>query len=152
MKVRGFTLIELLVSLAILAVLAAMAFPAAIVVERRHQEQELKLALRQIRSALDAYKAAADNGRIKPETQSGYPRSLSQLVDGVVTTDGSGHRYFLRRLPRDPFATATSSPEQSWGLRSYASPADQPKAGEDVFDVYSRSTALALDGSEYRQW
>ncbi|MNY67097.1 hypothetical protein D3C86_2046180 [compost metagenome] len=70
----------------------------------------------------------------------------------MVTTDGSGHRYFLRRLPRDPFAAAKSSPEQSWGLRSYASPADQPKAGEDVFDVYSRSTALALDGSEYRQW
>lgn len=151
MKSRGFTLIELLVTLAILSVLATLAFPAAVIVERRHKEQELRLALKQIRQALDAYKQAVDDGRIPRKTESGYPPGLLELVTGVQ--DSSGNKaYFLRRLPVDPFAEKDRPAEQSWGLRSYASPPDQPAPGQDVFDVYSRSEAKGLDGSIYRSW
>lgn len=152
MTSRGFTLIELLVSLAILAVLATLAFPVAKVVEQRRKEGELKLALQQIRGALDAYKLAVDSGKIAPRTDSGYPPDLQSLVNGEPAAKGSGHLYFLRRLPRDPLTVEAASDNGGWGLRSYASSADKPMPGADVFDVYSRSTHRALDGSEYRTW
>lgn len=152
MTPRGFTLIELLVSLAILAVLATLAFPVAKVVEQRRKEDALKLALHQIRGALDAYKLAVDSGKIAARTDSGYPPDLQSLVNGEPAAKGSGRVYFLRRLPRDPMVVETPSDNGGWGLRAYVSRADKPMPGEDVYDIYSRTTQHALDGTEYRTW
>lgn len=152
MKVRGFTLIELLITLAILAVLASLAFPTAVLLERRHKEQELRLSLQKVRQALDAYKQAVDAGVIKRESVSGYPPNLAILVEGATRTSGGTKMYFLRRVPKDPFAKSEINPELSWGVRSYASSPDQPKPGEDIYDVFSLSKQSALDGSLYRSW
>lgn len=155
MRERGFTLIELLVSVSIVAVLATIAMPLAELKLQREKERDLKVALHEIRVALDAYKAAADEGRIdKSQLESGYPPSLSVLVEGVPDArNARGNRiYFLRRLPRDPFAEADLPAEDTWGKRSYESPPDKPRAGKDVFDVYSRSDRIGLNGIPLREW
>lgn len=152
---RGFTLIELLVTIAIISVLASLAMPLAELASRRNKEQELKLALHQIRTALDAYKQATDEGRIaKSAADSGYPPSLSVLVQGIPDAKDpkGGLIYLLRRLPRDPFADDQLAAADTWGLRSYASPPDNPQPGADVFDIYSKDSGTALDGSHYRDW
>ena len=152
---RGFTLIELLITVAILAVLASGAMAVAELTTRRGQEQELRAALRQIREAIDAHKAAADAKRIvQPADASGYPPQLSVLVQGVPDAGSvTGKKlYFLRRLPRDPLADPALPPEATWGLRSYESDADNPRPGRDVFDVYSLSSKQSLGGRPYREW
>ncbi|MNR90562.1 hypothetical protein D3C72_215460 [compost metagenome] len=125
-------------------------------VVRRNKEQELRRVLREIRGAIDAYKAAVDDGRIvRKADESEYPRNLRVLVEGVVDVkNAAGAKiYFLRRLPRDPFYQETDvSPEKTWGKRSYASSPDEPKEGKDVFDVYSLSTGVGLNGILYREW
>ena len=152
----GFTLIELLVTLAILGLLSALVVPTAQVVVQRRQEQELREALHQMRAALDAYKLAYDQGRItKTLAATGYPKTLELLVEGVPDLQNPKHikMYFLRRVPRDPFnPDATLSESQTWGKRSYASDADQPKEGEDVYDVYSLSDKTGLNGVPYKKW
>lgn len=152
---RGFSLIELLVTLAVLAVLASIAIPVAETAVRRTQERDLRQALREIRQAIDEYKQATNEGRIsKSIEQSGYPPSLQILVDGVpdARSPGRQRQYFLRRIPRDPFAPPTLSAADSWGLRSYASAADAPEAGADVYDVFSKSERKGLNGIPYRLW
>ncbi len=152
---RGFTLIELMITLVILALLAGGAMSFADLAMRRSQEQELRIALRQIREAIDAYKQAADTGRIrKAADETGYPRSLAELTEGVpdAASARAGKRYFLRRLPRDPFANASLPAAASWGVRSYASEPDNPQPGRDVFDVYSLSSRQGMNGQPYRAW
>lgn len=152
---RGFTLIELVVTLAIVGLLAAIAAPLAETVMRRSREQDLKAALMEIRNAIDAYKDAADGGRVaKAASESGYPATLDVLVNGVVDRQSAGGAklYFLRRIPRDPFADAGLPAAQTWVLRSSDSPPDAPKPGKDVFDVRSQSEGRGLDGTPYREW
>lgn len=154
---RGFTLIELVVTVAIVALLATAIVPSARLVYQREREVELRSALRTIRTAIDAYKRAVDTGHVKKELdKSGYPPDLQVLVDGVddARSAQDGVKiYFLRQIPRDPFWPDTSVPAaESWGLRSYASPPDDPQPGDDVFDVYSRSSLTGLNGVPLREW
>jgi general secretion pathway protein G len=146
---KGFTLIELLIVVAIVALLASVAAPLAELGWQRGKEQDLRHALREIRGAIDAYKRAADEGQIEKKADaSGYPETLAVLVEGVpVKTDPKASKmHFLRRVPKDPITG------EDWGLRSYASPADAPQQGKDVFDVYSRSEDAGLNRIPYKEW
>lgn len=153
---KGFTLIELLVTVAIVALLASMAVPFAEVVVKRNKEQELRLALRQLREGIDAYKHAVDEGLIaKSADESGYPKRLEVLVEGVEDSRDPQKKkiYFLRRIPRNPFFRDSGAPAiETWGKRSYASPPDDPKEGEDVFDVYPLADGVGLNEVLYREW
>lgn len=151
----GFTLIEMVIVVMIVGILASAAMPLAALHKRRSQEAELRQALRTLRMAIDEHKRAWDTGRIEKKADaSGYPTSLEALVQGVPDASSpTGQRiYFLRRLPRDPFADPQWPPEQTWAPRSYASPPDAPAPGADVFDVASRTPGMGLDGVPYRQW
>ena len=155
-RAYGFTLIELMISLACVALIASIAMPYADLMMQRHKEAELRSALREIRSALDAHHKAAEEGRITREAgDSGYPKTLKSLASGVqdASNPEGGMIYFLRRIPRDPFdSDPAREPAATWGKRSYASAPGSPSEGKDVFDVYSRSTAAGLNGVPYREW
>jgi general secretion pathway protein G len=155
-RARGFTLIELLVTLAILALLGAMVVPVSQTVIQRRNEGTLRASLRDIRSAIDAYKKAGDEGRIaKAAGATGYPVKLELLVEGVVDqrSPKKAKIYFMRRLPRDPFnGDAELTDAQTWGKRSYASEANEPREGDDVYDVYSTSGKTGLNGIPYSRW
>ena len=146
----GFTLLELMVAVSILLVLATMALPVAKVRIKREKEVELRRTLREMRSAVDRYKDAADQGLIAIEADTeGYPPTLETLVEGVPLAGKPDRRVrFLRRIPRDPFTNSTN-----WGLRSVQDPPDSRSwNGKNVFDVYSRSAGIALDGTRYADW
>jgi general secretion pathway protein G len=152
---HGFTLIELIITVAIVAILASAALPLTQLTIQRAKEQELRTALRQIREAIDAYKQATDDGPVVRTTDaSGYPPSLEALVLGVDDAKLPVKKsiYFLRRLPRDPFAPDSLSAAETWGKRSYDSPPDNPREGKDVFDVYSLSEGRGLNGIAYKDW
>ncbi|AOK62456.1 type II secretion system protein [Burkholderia ubonensis] len=152
----GFTLIEMIVTVALVAIIASVATPFFKIQQQREKERELKAALREIRSAIDAYKLAGDEGRIARAADStGYPKSLDQLVTGVVDQrDPKGRKiHFLRRIPYDPMnPSSPTSAADSWGKRSYASDADDPQEGVDVYDVFSLSDRTGINGIPYRKW
>ena len=157
MRNRGFTIVELVITVAIISLLATAVVPSAQLLYQRERERELRVALRTIRGAIDAYKTASDAGRIKKKAdKTGYPPDLQTLVDGVedASSPKEGTKiYFLRRLPRDPFwPDATTPAADTWGLRSYASPPEDPQPGDDVFDVVSRSSHTGLNGVPYHDW
>jgi general secretion pathway protein G len=150
---RGFTFIEMIVVTTILLVLASTVMPLAQVTMQRQREAELHRVLREMRTALDKFKDAVDQGLI-PSTElepanEGYPPDLEKLVDGVsVANDASGRKLkFLRRVPVDPMT------RDEWGLRSYQDdPGSKSWGGQNVFDVYTKSEGTALDGTKYRDW
>lgn len=151
---RGFSIIELMAVLAVLAVLVWVSLPLAEATRERERERDLKQAIWEIRDAIDAYKHQSDNSGVpRDPSVSGYPPTLSELVQGVPDPKLAGHRiYFLRRIPRDPFAPPELPPEQTWGLRSYQSSAAAPAAGADVYDVYSRAPGVGLNGVPFKAW
>ena len=150
-KRRGFSLIELLVVMAVLGVLATAVMPLAEMTLQRERERELKHALWEIRDAIDAYKRMADSAA--PKTGgSNYPPSLDALTLGTPDPKTGQTLYFLRRIPRDPFAPSELPAVQTWRLRSYQSPPDKPEPGADVYDVSSRSDRIGLNGVPLREW
>ena len=152
--VRGFSMIELMAVLAILAVLVWASMPLAEAARERERERALQRAIWQIRDAIDAYKHMSDNsGVLRPAELSGYPPTLGALVQGVPDAK-AGNRlvYFLRSVPRDPFAPPELSAERTWGLRSFQSSAEAPSAGADVYDVYSKAPGSGLNGVPFRAW
>ena len=152
----GFTFIELVMTAAILGILAAAAMPLLELTIQRNKEQELRIALRQIREGIDAYKRAVDEGKIaKQVDESGYPKRLEDLAAGVEDVKDANRKkiYFLRRLPADPmFSGNASSAAATWGKRSYESGPDDPREGREVFDVYSLNKGKGLNGIPYNQW
>lgn len=152
---HGFTLIELVITVAIVAILASAVLPLTTLTIQRTKEQEMRIGLRQIREAIDAYKQATDEGRIaRASDASGYPPSLDALFMGVDEAKIPVKRsiFFLRRLPRDPFAPDSLPAAATWGKRSYESAWDSPREGKDVFDVYSLSEGKGLNGVAFRDW
>ena len=156
---KGFTLIELIVTVTIVAVLASAVMPMLKMTIQRSKENELRANLRQIREAIDAYKKAADDGRIKKQIDaSGYPPNLEVLVKGVVNEKDANKSVlkFLRRIPLDPMTPVENAETEdlpnNWGLRSYTSDAAKPVAGDDVYDVYSQSQQLGINGVPYAKW
>jgi general secretion pathway protein G len=145
---RGFTLLELIVAATILSILTLMALPLARVTIQREREKQLRQALWEMRDAIDRYKDAADRQAFQTKVDSfGYPPDLDELVKGV-TIQGDKKVRFLRSIPTDPM---TKSKE--WGMRSMQDDPDSDSwGGQAVFDVYSKSTGTALDGTKYKDW
>ena len=147
---RGFTLVELILTITILAIIVGMAIPLARNSIKRQKEQDLRYALRDMRVAIDKFKAASDAGQIQNTLDGGgYPAKLQDLVDGVPQVGAVDKKLkFLRRVPIDPMTNTTE-----WGMRSYQ---DDPKnkswGGQNVFDVYTKSDGTALDGTKYSDW
>ena len=151
---QGYTLVELIVVATILFILASAVMPLAQVTSQRQHEAELRRDLREMRTALDAFRNAVDQGRIPTTelepTSEGYPKNLEILVEGIsAANDASGRKIkFLRRIPIDPMTSSTE-----WGLRSYQdSPTSTTWGRQNVFDVYTKSEAKALDGTKYNDW
>lgn len=153
---HGFSLVELLVSVVILGLLASVAMPLAELSARRKREAELHRALREIRQGIDAYHAAVKNGEVATTlNRSGYPPTLAGLTDGVPNAKhpNGAQLYFMRRIPRDPtYPDPATKAADTWGKRSFNSPPDKPVEGDDVFDVYSKTTGIGLNGVAYKEW
>lgn len=151
---RGFTFVELLVVTTLLLILASAVMPLARVTVQREKEAELRRELREMRTAIDKYKDAVDNGLIGSVDvkvgSEGYPPDLETLVEGVsVANDASGRKLkFLRRIPIDPMTKSTD-----WGMRAYGDKPDSTSwGGGNVYDVYTKSDGKALDGTKYKDW
>jgi general secretion pathway protein G len=148
---QGFSLIELIITISILAIMVGLALPLTRNTIRRERETELKRTLYEVRAAIDKYKEASDRGQIDVKLGTeGYPESLQVLVDGVSIVGSASDKKlkFLRRIPVDPMTNSTE-----WGQRSYQ---DDPRStswgGQNVFDIYTKSEGIALDGTKYKEW
>jgi general secretion pathway protein G len=150
----GYTFIEVIVVTAILLILASAVLPLAQVTAQRQREVELHRALREMRTAIDKFKDAVDNGQIAASElepgNEGYPPDLDTLVEGMAAAnDASGRKLkFLRKVPIDPMTNTAE-----WGMRSYQDKPDSTSwGGKNVYDVYTKSGATALDGTKYKDW
>ena len=151
---HGFTFLELVIVTAILMILASTVMPMAQVTAQRQREVELRRTLREIRTAIDKFKDAVDQGQI-PTTElepgnEGYPPDLETLVNGVsAANDASGRKLkYLRKIPIDPMTNSTD-----WGKRAYQDrPDSQSWGGKNVYDVYTTFQGTALDGTKYKDW
>jgi len=150
----GYSLVELLAVTVVLLVLASAVMPLAKVTVQRAREAELRRSLRELRTAIDRYKDAADLQQIAATDlkagAEGYPPKIEVLVEGVrANGDASGRKLkFLRRVPIDPMTHS-----QEWGMRSYQDDSDSTSwGGQNVYDVYSKSEGVALDGTKYVDW
>lgn len=147
MRMRGFTLVELIAAITILMILTGMAIPLVRVTIKRERERELRRDLWEMRDAIDRYKDAADRGAFQIKVGSdGYPPDLDTLVNGI---DVNGKKLkFLRHIPEDPMTGSTE-----WGMRSMQDdPTSDSWDGNNVFDVYTKSQGIALDGTKYKDW
>jgi general secretion pathway protein G len=144
----GFSLVELVVAITIMAILATAALPLARLVVRREKERELRNDLHEMRDAIDKYKDAADRGMFQIKLGSeGYPPDLDALVNGIDIDQKKKVR-FLRKIPVDPMTG-----KADWGMRSLQDdPESDSFGGQNVFDVYSKSEATAIDGTKYKDW
>jgi len=153
---KGFTLIELVVTVSIVGILAAALLPLGQLSVKRMKEAELRAALREIRTALDAYKKATDEGRVEKIAETaGYPKSLDILVAGVPDMRDPKKRLlrFLRRIPRDPMnPDLEASSQETWGMRRYDSERYALQGGDDVVDGFSLSLEAGLNGVAYHEW
>ncbi len=151
MKPRAFTLLEIIITMVLLGILAAAIAPSTKKVVKRRKEAELKHSLLEVRTAIDRFKRAFDDGLIIVEDpkQLGYPKSMEELISGAAMKKESGKiMRFLRKIPTDPMTG-----EAAWGMRSTY---DDPDGGgwgrENLFDIYSLSDGIAMDGTEYSEW
>jgi len=151
---EGYTFIELVIVSAMLLILASGVLPLAKVTIQRQREVELRRALREMRTAIDRYKDAVDQGMIGAidikAGSEGYPPDLETLVEGVTAAnDASGRKLkFLRRIPIDPM-TKTAD----WGMRSYQDDTNATSwGGQNVYDVFTKHEGTGLDGTKYRDW
>jgi general secretion pathway protein G len=155
---RGLTFVELMASAGILLILASAILPLAKVSHTRRKEIELRRALREMRTAIDGYHAAVAQGLIGGSDvklgSDGYPPDLETLIKGVNQVGAVNKKLkFLRRVPRDPFASEEDDPDEQWGMRCYQDDPDSSSwCGDNVWDVYSKSQGTALDGSKYVDW
>ena len=152
-RTGGFTLVELIVTVALVSILVGLALPLARNTIQREKEKELRQALRDMRAAIDRYKVAADGGQIMADAMAnGYPPDLETLANGVDLLTAVGKKiYFLRAVPIDPMSECRCNTD--WDLRSDQ---DDPTAGswggQDVFDVHTKSSGTAMDGTKYKDW
>jgi general secretion pathway protein G len=152
-RTGGFTLVELIVTVALVSILVSLALPLARNTIQREREKELRAALRTMREAIDRYKVAADGGQIMADAMAnGYPPDLETLANGVDLLTAVGKKiYFLRAVPIDPMSECQCNTD--WDLRSDQ---DDPTAGswggQDVFDVHTKSSGTAMDGTKYKDW
>lgn len=146
---RGFTLAEMVMVVALVALLTTMVLPVAKFSVKRRKEMELRVALRSMRTAVDEYKRLSDQGMIPVQIGGeGYPENLEILVEGVDVVGQTTKRKFLRRIPIDPMTA-----DIEWGLRSYQDEPDSDSwGGENVYDVYTQSDGISLDGTKYKDW
>jgi general secretion pathway protein G len=152
-RTGGFSLVELIVTVALVSILIGLALPLARNTIQREKEKELHQALRDMRAAIDRYKTAADQGQIMADAMAnGYPPDLETLANGVDLLSAVGKKiYFLRAVPIDPMSECRCNTD--WDLRSDQ---DDPTAGswggQDVFDVHTKSSGTAMDGTKYKDW
>ncbi|MCK5377723.1 MAG: type II secretion system protein [Acidobacteria bacterium] len=145
---KGFTLAELVMVVALIAVLSTIALPVAKFTVKRRKEADLRLALRQVRTAIDEYKRLSDQGLIPVKLGGeGYPEELEELVEGVEIVGQVTKRKFLRRIPVDPMT------KDEWVLRSYQDSWDSTSwGGENIYDLHTSSEGVAIDGTKYSDW
>lgn len=155
-KSFGYTLIELLIVLGILGLLASLAMPMAEITVQREKERELKRALWQIRDALDDYQHAIEVGALT--LAPGSPpcpltlQELTTMIPDARPNHKGEYMRFLRNVPRDPFSDGTLPPEKTWGIRGFYSEATDPKPIGGVYDVFSQSKLIGLNGVPLSQW
>ena len=146
---RGFTLVEMIAAMTIMLILTTIALPMASVVVKREKEMELREDLRTMRDAIDRYKSFADRGMIPTDMDTyGYPPTLETLVQGVPLKGSKDKYKFLRKIPVDPMTG-----NKDWGMRSMQDdPGSQSWGGQDVFDVFSKSQGIGMNGTPYADW